>query len=97
MTAYRITNKAQSDLISIGRFTVKEWGLAQRNFYLKQLDTYFSQIAENPKLGMVCDFIVSGYRRFPQGSHVIFYKQSSEGVIEIIRVLHKSMDIESKF
>jgi len=97
MTAYRITNKAQSDLISIGRFTVKEWGLAQRNFYLKQLDNCFSQIAENPELGMACDFIVSGYRRFPQGSHVIFYKQSSEGVIEIIRVLHKSMDIESKF
>ncbi len=97
MSAYRITNKAQSDLISIGRFTVNEWGLTKRDFYLKQLDTCFSQIAENPSLGMACDFIVSGYRKCPQGSHVIFYRQSSEGVIEIIRVLHKSMDIESKF
>ncbi len=97
MPAYRLTNKAQSDLASIGRFTAKEWGLAQRDFYLKQLDQYFLQIAENPDLGMACDFIVSGYRKLPQGRHVIFYRQSSKSVIEIIRVLHKSMDIESKF
>jgi len=97
MSAYRITNKAQSDLISIGRYTVKKWGLAQRDVYLKQLDTCFSQIAKNPGLGMACDIIASGYRRFPQGSHVIFYKQGSDSVIEIIRVLHKSMDVESKF
>jgi len=51
MSSYRITNKAYSDLILIGRFTAKKWGLAQRDFYLKQLDNYFSQIAENPRLG----------------------------------------------
>ncbi len=94
--AYRITAKAQSDLVSIGRFTEKEWGVTQRNFYLQQLDHCFSQIAENPALGMACNFIASGYRKFPQGSHVIFYKQGTDQVIEIIRVLHKSMDVESK-
>ncbi|MFQ5519114.1 MAG: type II toxin-antitoxin system RelE/ParE family toxin [Mariprofundus sp.] len=96
MPAYRVSNRAQSDLMSIGRFTAKEWGLAQRNFYLKQIDDCFSQIAENPKLGMACDFIANGYRKLPQGSHIIFYKQGSDGIIEIIRVLHQSMDVESK-
>ncbi len=97
MAAYKLTNKAQDDLLSIGRFTLKEWGLAQRNFYLKQLDTCFSQIAENSMLGMACDFIAAGYRKLSQGSHVIFYKKNSAGIVEIIRVLHKSMDVESKF
>ncbi|MDQ6966992.1 MAG: type II toxin-antitoxin system RelE/ParE family toxin, partial [Mariprofundaceae bacterium] len=97
MPAYRVANKAHDDLISIGRFTVKQWGMAQRNFYLQQLDDCFSRIAGNPELGMACDFIADRYRKFPHGSHIIFYKQGADGVIEIIRVLHKSMDIESKF
>jgi len=97
MAAYKLTHKAQYDLLSIGRFTLKEWGVAQRNFYLKQLDACFSQIAENPMLGMACDFIAADYRKLPQGSHVIFYKKGSAGVVEIIRVLHKSMDVGSSF
>jgi len=96
MPAYRVSNKAQSDLLSIGRFTAREWGRAQRNFYLKQIDDCFSQIAENSNLGMACDYISAGYRKIPQGSHIIFYKQDSDGIIEIIRVLHQSMDVESK-
>ncbi|MBN4073306.1 type II toxin-antitoxin system RelE/ParE family toxin [Mariprofundus ferrooxydans] len=97
MAAYKLTNKAQDDLLSIGRYTLKEWGVMQRNFYLKQLDACFSRIAKNPKLGMSCDFIMAGYRKLPQGRHVIFYKKKSGEVVEIIRVLHKSMDVESNF
>jgi len=96
MPAYRVSNRAQSDLLLIGRFTAREWGLAQRNFYLKQIDDCFSELAENPNLGMACDYISRGYRKIPQGRHVIFYKQGSGGIIEIIRVLHQSMDVESK-
>jgi len=97
MAAYRLTNKAEHDLLSIGRFTLKHWGVTQRNFYIKQLDACFSHIAENPMIGIACDFIKAGYRKLPQGSHVIFYKQSPTGIVEIIRVLHQSMDVESKF
>jgi len=97
MAAYQLTHKAKADLLSIGRFTLKHWGEAQRNFYLKQLDYCFSQIAANPMLGMGCEFIAEGYRKLPQGSHVIFYKQSQAGAVKIIRVLHKSMDVETKF
>ncbi|NOX43803.1 MAG: type II toxin-antitoxin system RelE/ParE family toxin [Gammaproteobacteria bacterium] len=95
MPAYKVTNKAKADLIAIGRYTTKKWGVAQRNDYLKQLDNCFSQISENPKLGVTSDLIKKDYRKFPQGSHLIFYKQNLNGIIEIIRVLHKTMDIES--
>lgn len=96
MPSYKVARKAQADLIAIGRFTAKEWGIVQRNSYLKQLDDCFSQLSKNPKLGMACDFIAKGYRKFPQGSHLIFYKQGPESMVEIIRVLHNTMDIESK-
>lgn len=97
MKAYMVTRKAHADLIAIGRFTAKKWGVSQRNSYLKQLDNCFQELAENPELGIVCNYIANGYRKFPQGSHLIFYKQSTEGLVQIIRVLHKTMDVESKF
>ena len=97
MPTYKVTRKAQADLIEIGRYTTKEWGVTQRNTYLKELDNCFSQIAKNPELGMACDYIANGYRKFPQGSHLIFYKQDDEDIVEIIRVLHKSMDVVTKF
>ena len=96
MRSFRVTRKAQADLIAIGRHTKNKWGISQRNHYLKQLDDCFFQLAENPELGSICDFVLKGYRKFPQGSHLIFYKHVSDNSIEIIRVLHKSMDVESR-
>jgi len=44
---------------------------------------------------MSCDEIRPGYRKFPRGSHVIFYRSATDCMIEIVRVLHRSMDIET--
>lgn len=54
MPSFKITRTAQADLIAIGRFTLKEWGAAQRNIYLKQLDHCFAQLSTNPELGTAC-------------------------------------------
>lgn len=97
MPSFKVSRKAQADLIAIGRYTENKWGTSQRNHYLKQLDDCFYQLAENPELGSACDFILEGYRKFPQGSHLIFYKPVSDYIVEIIRVLHKSVDVDSKF
>jgi len=97
MPTYKVTRKAQADLVEMGRYTTKEWGVTQRNIYLKELDNCFSKISENPELGMVCDYITNDYRKFLQGSHLIFYKQNTKNIIEIIRVLHKSVDVVAKF
>lgn len=96
MPGFRVTRKAQADLIAIGRFTEREWGRNQRKSYLKQLDNSFGKIAENPELGTACDYIKTGYRKLPQGSHLIFYRLGAMGMVEIVRVLHKSMDVGSK-
>ncbi|HAS6074035.1 type II toxin-antitoxin system RelE/ParE family toxin, partial [Vibrio vulnificus] len=50
-----------------------------------------------PDIGKACDEIRDGYRKFPQGSHVIFYRQIGSQNIEIIRILHKSMDVNPIF
>jgi toxin ParE1/3/4 len=97
MPSCRLSNKAVQDLREIGSYTQKKWGVLQRNSYLKQLGNCFSQLSENPNLGIKCDYIAKGYRKLPQQSHVIYYRLSSGNIVKIIRVLHKSMDVESKF
>jgi toxin ParE1/3/4 len=42
-------------------------------------------------MGATCDQVRTGYRQFPQGSHLIFYKISDKDIVEFIRILHKNM------
>lgn len=97
MTMFKITNKAREDLIGIARFTETKWGRDQRRFYLKQLDSTFHALAENPHLGRSCNYIRQGYFKYAEGSHVIFFRFGNEACIEIVRILHKRMDVASHF
>jgi len=91
MASFKLSTKAKLDLKKIAVFTEKRWDRAQRNAYLLQFDHCFHQLLTNPAMGTSCDHIMPGYRQFPQGSHLIFYKINSHNIIEIIRILHKNM------
>jgi len=97
MPSFKLTALAKNDLKKIAVFTEHQWGTEQRNHYLLQLDLCFHQLSENPSLGNACDYIKTGYRKHPQGSHLVFYRMGSGDTIEIIRVLHQGMDMSSKF
>ena len=88
---FKVSAKARNDLLQIGKYTELKWGKNQRNHYLKQLDEAFNLIAVNPRIGKNRSHVLTGYRGYQQGSHVVYYKKSN--VIEIIRVLHKQMDV----
>jgi toxin ParE1/3/4 len=93
MASFRLSALAKDDLKQIAIFTQKRWGKNQRNKYLEQFDGMFHQLAENPSLDMSCDFIRSGYRKFPLISHVIYYRTGPDETVDIIRILHKHMDV----
>ena len=96
MPSFTVTNMAKDDLKEIGRYTQKRWGREQRDQYLTMLDICFHQLAANPLKGKDCGDIRNGYRKMIAGSHVIFYHQTLADTIEIVRVLHGHMDIESR-
>jgi toxin ParE1/3/4 len=97
MRSFALTGKAKADLKDIASYTEQRWGKAQRNLYVKQMDEAFRQLAKVPLTGKACEYIKEDYRKFPQGSHVIFYRRINGGKIEIVRILHKSMDVDSNF
>ena len=97
MSPFKLTNKARDDLISIARYTELRWGRDQRKFYLKHLDDTFHALAANPDLGRSCNDIKQGYFKYPKDSHVIFYRPGTESTIEVIRILHKHLDVAQHF
>ena len=92
MKQFKLSKKAKQDLKDIAVFTESRWGRDQRNLYLKQIDSSFTLVANNPNLGKPCDEILKGYSKFPHGSHIIFFKRTDIDTILIIRILHKRMD-----
>ena len=96
MPTFTLTNMAKADLKEIGQYTQTRWGREQRDLYLKMLDVLFQQLADNPLKGKDCSEIRIGYRKLNVGGHVIFYRQTLSDTIEIVRVLHGHMDIETR-
>ena len=96
MVNFQLTELAKQDLRSIGRYTQTTWGREQRNTYLAKIDAAFQLLAMEPQLGKSCDDLLAGYRKYPVGKHLIFYRQSADR-LEIIRILHQRMDIEAHF
>ena len=94
MPGLRLTKQAQEDLRDIGRYTQRMWGREQRNRYLTQIDAALHLIARNPHIGRACDAIRPGYRKYPVGRHIIFYRVTSDA-IAIIRILHERMDVDT--
>ena len=90
---YVLTPLAQSDIEDIWDFTVDRWGLAQAERYVRQLQRTLEGVAEHPRQGRACDDIRPGYFKIGSGSHLVFYRLTSKG-IEVVRILHQSMDID---
>ena len=96
MSSFELTRSAQADLKSIAKFTQERWGVRKRNTYLREIDQVFRALAKNANMGRACDEVREGYRKFPHGSHVIYYKQDDTDVLLVVRILHMTMDVSSQ-
>lgn len=84
--------RARLDLDGIWNYTQAQWGSSRAEDYLRQIKNAAELLAANPDAGRACDDIRPGYRKYPVGSHMVFYRRSV-GAIEIVRILHARMDV----
>jgi toxin ParE1/3/4 len=89
-TTYRLTPDAQSDLIEIRRFTVKQWGTAQSKKYLLELRNTIRLLTDTPSLGRSRPEVGSNVLSFPYVSHVIYYVVHEQQLV-VFGVLPKRM------
>ncbi|WP_312765367.1 type II toxin-antitoxin system RelE/ParE family toxin [Epilithonimonas sp.] len=94
---YNISNEALNDLEKIWLYTFENWSIEQADRYFNLIMDEIEYISENPKSGKDYNEIRKGYFRSRVKSHFIFYKINlKKERIDIIRILHQQMDIESR-
>lgn len=91
-----ITPRAKADLNKIWLYTMQTWNEAQADRYITAIYDRFQWLAKQPQMGKPRPDIEHGYYCFPQTQHLIFYL-TRDNAIDIIGVLHRSMDIGNFF
>ena len=91
---YRISKSAIKDLEGIWEYTFLKWSKEQADRYHNLLMNEIEFISENTSSGKSLNHVKDGYLVSYIKSHMIFFKRN-EGMVEIIRILHQKMDIES--
>lgn len=97
MTSYVLSPRARGDLDSIWDYTVETWGSNQAERYLRAFEEACDALALGRKRGRSAEDIRSGYMKLAVGSHLVFYRTLPNGVIDVVRILHQSMDIPVQF
>lgn len=85
-----MTRQADQNLKLIYVDTAEHFGIRQAESYASGLIKTFDLLVDNPKMGRVADHIRPGIRRHEHAAHVIFYRQSGEGIL-IIGIIHRRM------
>ena len=96
MAKFHLTNKAVEDLAQIWNYTYNEWSENQADKYYNLLLDSCQEIAENPNRGKKYDLVTERLLGYKSNKHIIFYMIISNDEIEVIRILHESMDLKSK-
>jgi len=97
MVKYHLTKKAVEDLTEIWNYTYKEWSETQADAYYFLLLNSCQELAENPNRGKRYDVVIQKLLGYKSNQLIIFYVILSNSEIEIVRILHGSMDLKSKF
>ena len=92
-----ISNEATRDLEKIWLYSSEKWSPQQADIYLNFIFDEIESICNDPKVGQDYNWIRNGYFRLRVKSHFIFYRLNNiQNEVEIIRILHQRMDIESR-
>ena len=94
MINYRLSKAAINDLNEIWSYTYHKWSKEQADKYYKGIIVAIEFIAKIFHSGKSLEDIKKGYRYSKVKSHLIFYRKSDQGHVEIVRILHQRMDIQ---
>jgi toxin ParE1/3/4 len=86
-----VSPRARDDMVGIATYTMSMWGEAQMSRYIDGLHARFAELARFPGLGRPRDEMAPGYTSIVQGTHVVFYRTTTQELV-IVRILHGRMD-----
>jgi toxin ParE1/3/4 len=87
VSEYRLTKRADNDLLEIFIYGIEQFGEAQAERYQHQMIDCFRLLASNPRVGRMAETIGNGVRRHEHGRHVVLYEDAPYGVL-ILALVH---------
>jgi toxin ParE1/3/4 len=91
-----ISKEAKIDLENIWLYTFENWSQAQADRYVNLIFEEIELISEEPLAAIDYSHVRKGYYKTRVKSHFIFYRMNEKlEEIEVIRILHQQMDIDS--
>lgn len=91
--AYRLTQRARLDALHIWMDIAADNQTAADR-WMDRLVHHFEMLGRNPYAGRSRDELRPGYRSFPVGQYLIFYRVQRQDV-SIMHVLHGRRDLQS--
>jgi len=92
MTGFVLPPAAQADVAAIWDYSAARWGTARADDYVRAIRDACHGLAAGTKASRTADDIRAGYRKAAVGSHILFFRHTDRGLIDIVRVLHQRMD-----
>ncbi|MEM1132935.1 MAG: type II toxin-antitoxin system RelE/ParE family toxin [Pseudomonadota bacterium] len=92
---YRLSKKADEDIIRIYLDGAEQFGVAQADAYHASLERSFDFLAENPRAAREREELSPAFRAHPHKAHVILYRVEERGIF-IVRVRHAREDWVSR-
>lgn len=96
MTGYLLSPAARADLGDIWDYSARHWGAEQADRYLLAIRDACTALADGGRQGQPIDAIRPGYRKLAVGSHVLFFRRTEAGLIDVVRVLHQRTDVAAR-
>lgn len=94
----RLHPQAEDDIADVLTYTLERFGLQQYGRYEQIIEEALARVAERPDVGRAFPdraglFLYSIGRRGRHASHQLLYRLLADGRVEILRLLHDSMDV----
>ncbi|MEZ2133054.1 MULTISPECIES: type II toxin-antitoxin system RelE/ParE family toxin [unclassified Sinorhizobium] len=96
MKGYVLSRAAAADLDNIWDYTFDTWGEAQADGYINDIRKACVALGSRERSGHPVDDIWPGVFKLAVNAHFLFYRVSGDGRREIVRILHKRMDVEAR-
>ena len=93
MTGFVLSPAARADLGLIWDYTAERWGPDQAEQYVLGMRNACRELSAGTRQGRPADDVRAGYRKAAVGSHILFYRVRDDGAIDIVRILHRRMDV----
>ncbi|MCK4508544.1 MAG: type II toxin-antitoxin system RelE/ParE family toxin, partial [Desulfuromonadales bacterium] len=89
-----LSPKAKLDLSQVWDYTYDEWGEEQAEKYIRELWAAMEEQSRDLTKSVDISDVRKGYRKVRSGSHVIFFKVTKGGILDVVRILHQRMDFD---